>query len=481
MTDSLPAVTQEPARRFMTTVSNNPAMDTAAFEHIGRFANVMAASGMMSKSLIEDSKGNLLPFETVYARAFLIAEQASRWNQSPMAIRGSAFFVHGRLGWEGKLVSAMLAEVHGIEVDYEFGTWDVKLGKIIFPDDGEEEPGESDLLAVRIYERGSDRNRRYVEGYAGLWKTTGQGSPWRPGAFKRQMRYRGVREWARAYRASAILGIVTNDEPFDEAVDVTPQIAQPRVKRLSAKLLNADGEPLGGGFDAGHVARELAPDDDSAALANAVAESNADDAKVEPVEETPAVETKPETPAATDPQADAAEATAAAGSADNSKGDAASNGEKDGSGQTATTTASPSEEIIPEEHVAPVERVEKAAPKGPFAWFWKEFAGLTWADKKVQLSALYKSDDWQAMEDENQADIRRKIWPLLTDQERANYLSEPTAFRLWCDTQSGAEGADAVEAAFRTMQQSNKFDMLPNASKGALANTVNIILARMRA
>ena len=55
-----------------------------------------------------------------------------------------------------------------------------------------------------------------VTGTVGDWKTNGAGSPWKgESANERQLRYRGAREWSRAYAPAAILGIMAEDEAQD--------------------------------------------------------------------------------------------------------------------------------------------------------------------------------------------------------------------------------------------------------------------------
>ena len=49
-----------------------------------------------------------------------IVNQAVRWGFDPFAVSDCAFIIHGRLGWEGKLVHAVIAAKTGINLNYRF-------------------------------------------------------------------------------------------------------------------------------------------------------------------------------------------------------------------------------------------------------------------------------------------------------------------------------------------------------------------------
>jgi len=230
--DTLPAV--RPTREVRVVESDNPVMSTAAFEHMIRVANIMADSGMMPKSLIMEGKKGAeiyLDHRVILARAFMIVEQAAAWRRSPFALMQHASFVHGKLCWEGKVVNAILSDDYGIDLDYQFGTWIAAEERC----DLSKGEGQGDLLAVRVSGLVNGKTQ-YVDGSVGTWKTVGEGSPWRPGAMHRQCRYRGQREWARAYRSGAMLGVVTTDEIEDAGDFVAPATRGRPKSDLRAKL-----------------------------------------------------------------------------------------------------------------------------------------------------------------------------------------------------------------------------------------------------
>lgn len=264
MTDQAPAI--RPAAREVRVVEDViPILDTARFEHLQRIAVAMAQGSLVPLSLRGKGTGNdFEPFstETVVANLFRIVNQAVRWNADPFAVVDCASIVHGRLMWEGKLVHAIVESRVGVRLQYVFGRMvevEQKSGaKVLMFDPTEEAPGE--LLAVQVVAQFDDEDcARTIEGTVKQWKTTGNNSPWgNPLNFKRQLRYRGAREWARAHSPGVLLGIVTTDEMDEDVerqVEITASRRAPREKvDLKAKLAGPkDGQA---GFNADHVAAQ---------------------------------------------------------------------------------------------------------------------------------------------------------------------------------------------------------------------------------
>ena len=219
--------TQVMVRRERVPVHSAVAiMDTAKFEHMGRIATLMAQSGMMPESLTTTgTKNNLtyLPPEVITARAFLIVAQAERWGMDPLAVMGSCSFVKGNLMYEGKLVYAVLQALLGIRLKFELGAWDPKRYRVKL---GVEEPGDDSLGVVVSGQFPGEPSPVTIEGYVGGWRTSGEGSPWSsPANWRRQLRYRGTREWVNAYEPGILLGVLTDDD-IDAMIARSIQIEQ---------------------------------------------------------------------------------------------------------------------------------------------------------------------------------------------------------------------------------------------------------------
>jgi hypothetical protein len=190
--------------------------DSGTFDTILRATDMLAQSTWLPDTLTttKDEAGNAvrLPEAAVRSNCFLVVELARRWNASPIAVAQCVSLVHGKICVEGKLVHAMLEAQLGVRLKYTF----------------DENAGESLGVVVSGTLPGEDEART-VEGTVAQWRTKGTGSPWMVAAnWKRQLRYRGAREWARAHAPAVLLGIYTPDELDDgETRDITPRGAGP--------------------------------------------------------------------------------------------------------------------------------------------------------------------------------------------------------------------------------------------------------------
>lgn len=195
--------------------------DLARFEQVSKVASVMARSTMIPQHLTHvKAKGGdpePLSYDQVYGNCFLVANTAANWGMDPFAVAQATSLVHGRLCFEGKLVAAVLDHCLGIVLTYQFGVWDNDRQVIDLSREG-----VGDDLAVRVIECGLDGkpkpNGRFIDGCVRQWKTTGNNSPWSPPNYRRQLRYRGAREFARAHEPAIMLGVYSPDE-FDDAED----------------------------------------------------------------------------------------------------------------------------------------------------------------------------------------------------------------------------------------------------------------------
>jgi hypothetical protein len=185
-------------------------------DRMHQFAVAMADSSLVPDTLCmtKDAAGNevRLPQKTVVANCLLVVDLAMRWEASPFVVAQCVAIVHGKLCVEGKLVHAIIEAKLGTRLKY---TFDEKQGEQLGVTVSGTLPGEHEA--------------RTVEGNVATWRTKGNNSPWMAAAnWKRQLRYRGAREWARAHAPAVLLGIYTPDEMEDPGVgprDLTPAAA----------------------------------------------------------------------------------------------------------------------------------------------------------------------------------------------------------------------------------------------------------------
>lgn len=248
-------VEQKPRREFAVVQSPLAIFDTARFEQMTRIAQVMAECALIPESLQGVRKGSdfeMYPPKTILANCFLVVSYAERLGFDPFLVAQSCSVVRGRLMFEGKLIAAALDDKLGVTLRYEFGKWDPKAEACIVGPEG-----EGEMLAVKVIGHLPATGEFVsVDGSVSAWKTTGDKSPWRPGAYKRMLRYRGAREWARAHQPAIMLGVYSDDEMEDLSEDFRARRAAPVQQQpsLSERL----GAPAaeGSGFSRAHVDRE---------------------------------------------------------------------------------------------------------------------------------------------------------------------------------------------------------------------------------
>lgn len=242
-TPLVPSLSPPPQREVRVVNDPIAMLDTARFEHMQRIAMIMADTSMIPDSLRKTSDGEELPYKAVVANCFMVVNQAVRWEMDPFAVAQCCSVVHGRLMYEGKLVAAVLDAQIGVRLKYEF---DNAPGQQLGVTVSGTLPGESEPRTV--YGRVLDWHR-------------GPKSPWAAeGAWKRQLRYMGAREWARAHAPATMLGVYADDELVElrplqptppESVSAAPAIdrAAQRAKMIAlrggkaAEPLNPHPEP----------------------------------------------------------------------------------------------------------------------------------------------------------------------------------------------------------------------------------------------
>lgn len=202
-----------PAKRDrIEVVDAVPLLDTSRFEHMQRVATVMARSTLMPDTLWMEGKKDdkqPLPYEQILSNCFLVVNQAVRWGLDPFAVAQCVSVVHGKLCYEGKLVSAVLQAKMGMSLHHVI-VGEGEATRIYLSD----KPITDDIkpLLKPAYRRD---DMRLFDGSVAEWKTTGANSPWSPKNFTRMLIYRGTRDWCRIYEPALMLGVYTDDEMGD--------------------------------------------------------------------------------------------------------------------------------------------------------------------------------------------------------------------------------------------------------------------------
>ena len=469
---------QAPAARvYMNVEEIIPILDTSRFEHMQRIATAMATSSLIPDCLRGTGSGNSFVAHstaTVISNCFLVTEQAVRWNMSPFAVAQCCSIVHGRLMYEGKLVAAVLQSRLQVDLDYLFGHWDAKAeANIIGPE------GDGINLGVTVRERGGDRE---IHGSVGTWKTDGAGSPWKPGAYKRQLRYRGAREWSRAFEPGVMLGVVTEDE-MDDMTErrfsraeagprpslsagfgdetTTRALDAPRTADMTersndaAQSTEAPSASTGAALEGEIVETREGPTRRTRKLrAEATAPTQSPEASGSPTgESSPETETGPTSESHTKPLTDETESH---GTSDGSEDEQSQGGD---SSSPRTSSGLPASDDFPGDRGAP----QEDAPN-PFIMAIAAIGNApTWAIILHVLIELAKQTEWKASEESSKLQIRRAAWNRYSELDAAG--GEPVAitehntlFRFWLEF--GAASAGEIDGMWRVYYRGSAYKAL---------------------
>jgi hypothetical protein len=179
-----------PVKAVRVVEDNGPLahlMDTARFEHLQRIALVMATA-----SLIPDHLKGKNDQQTL-GNCFLVVNQSLRWGLDPFAVAAETYSVQGKLGFQGKLIAALVnarANLAG-KLRYEF-------------------TGQGDGRTVTVIGRFQDEeNERTVELSVGQAKTSNK--MWITDADQKLI-YSAATKWARRHCPEVLLGVLTDDD-----------------------------------------------------------------------------------------------------------------------------------------------------------------------------------------------------------------------------------------------------------------------------
>jgi hypothetical protein len=183
------AVVVRPTREIRVVEDDGPLsfiFDTAKFEHLQRIAKLMA-----SAPLIPDHLKGRTPDETL-GNCFLVVNQAVRWGFDPFAVAQNTYVVKGKLGFEGKLIAALVNSRAGLDspLNYTFND------------------AHGDALEVTVIGiiKGVEKTVTVTVGQAktdnGIWKK----DPYQ------KLVYTGAIKWARRWCPETVLGVVTEDD-----------------------------------------------------------------------------------------------------------------------------------------------------------------------------------------------------------------------------------------------------------------------------
>jgi hypothetical protein len=198
-------------------------MDTAKFAHCYRIAKAMASGSLLPDHLRLDRDKRLLPPAVVAGNCFRIVNQAVRWNMDPFALVDETYVVANKLGYQGKLVAAVVNARAGLNrrLMYGFsGQGDGRTVTVIGQFEGEAEPRTITLSVAQA----KTANQ--------MWKTDPD----------QKLVYSGVTKWARRHCPEIMLGVLTDDDiERIERAGSRAGIGSASLDQLADKLLTSEG------------------------------------------------------------------------------------------------------------------------------------------------------------------------------------------------------------------------------------------------
>jgi hypothetical protein len=145
------------------------------------------------------------------ANCFRVANQALRWGFDPFAIMDETYVVHGRLGYQGKLVAAVVNARAGLKDRLRYEHTGTGADRTVTVSGQFKDENEPRTITLSIKQALTDNK---------MWKTDPD----------QKLVYSGVTKWARRHCPEIMLGVLTDDD-----VDAIAQRAQ-----------ETDTRPLGG-------------------------------------------------------------------------------------------------------------------------------------------------------------------------------------------------------------------------------------------
>ena len=215
-----------------------------ALENLGQvmeFAKLMAVSGIAVPKWLRNNPGGCLA----------ICSRALRWGMDPFAVAEKSYMAVGKggvehVGYEAQLVHAVItahAPLKGRLRSEIIGTGDERRCKVWGTFKGETKPHEytSETLGKKIKDIGYN-DKGQLKG-SPLWLEDPEV----------QLTYSAVRQWCRLHSSETLLGVYAQDE-LEAPLEVSPTITSLAQRLKDAKHASVDEH----GFDAAHVAREVA-------------------------------------------------------------------------------------------------------------------------------------------------------------------------------------------------------------------------------
>lgn len=191
--------------------------DTRKFDQCYRVARAMAEMSLLPdhlKSVGTKNNKEWLPKSTVVANCFRVVNQAVRWGFDPYAIVDETYVVAGKLGYQGKLIAAVVNSRAGL------------IGRLNYT-----HSGTGDAMTVTVSGRFKDSPDQVCEITLSVKDAKTENEMWKKDP-EQKLCYSGAIKWARRYCPEVVLGVLTDDD-VDKIVYGDPPAPTVEVKSVS--------------------------------------------------------------------------------------------------------------------------------------------------------------------------------------------------------------------------------------------------------
>lgn len=213
--------------------------DTGRFEHMQRISAAMAASTLVPEI-----------FQGQQANCLMVCQQADRWGMDPFALAQCAYVTKGKLGYEGKLIAAVINARARLKRRLCFDL-----------------AGSGQAMSITVSGTFCDEDEpRIVQATWAEGRKMSQGGAKWAELPDQMLCYYGARKWARRHAPELMLGILSDDELPPQAGamrDITP-VSQERPP--AHQIEDLDGLVSYYTAPAEPAADDWLPDDDPAGL-----------------------------------------------------------------------------------------------------------------------------------------------------------------------------------------------------------------------
>jgi hypothetical protein len=185
-------------------------LNVELMDRMMRFADMMSSGRATVPKHLQGNSADCLA----------VVMQATQWGMNPFAVAQKTHLVNGTLGYEAQLVNAVLQTTGAIDGDFAY-----------------EYKGEDSTLECRVGAVPKGSNEILWGQWLHIKLVTVKNSPLWKSNPRQQMGYLQVKNWARAFKPAAILGVYTVNELIDSAPrDMGPVDQMPDTPVELAKL-----------------------------------------------------------------------------------------------------------------------------------------------------------------------------------------------------------------------------------------------------